>query len=613
MIQPGAAGESPRWQVDDGKSKRLAELLVEVARVVDPRVAASVPSSLGGDPRLEALRTVLLEQDRASMALLQDKFDDPKQLAEAVGSVLANAFSVAASRDEALARAMAPTLERATQASIRKDPSTLVGILYPLMGPAIRKSIAESLDTTLQGLNQAFTHSFSLRGLKWRLEALRSGSSFGDIVLKHTVQFRVEHVFLIHRKTGLLLEHMAAKEVASQDPQMVSGMLTAIRDFVSDSFEGGSKGGAIDALRLGDLLLWCEESPFAFLAAVIRGNPPESLRADLREALTRIHEDLRIPLEEFDGDSSALGDLVTSLEGCLKQQEQPPPERISPWLWATPVVLAVLFGTWMGFRILETSRVEAFVERLRDEPGIVVTSAEREGGQWQVAGLRDPLAVDPASVLALANLDSTRVVGHWETYQALDPEISLRRLTSSLSPPPSVSFFLDGGMIRAAGNAPDHWVAQARTLIAAQPAGSPPVDLTAVTDIQDPNFVRLRDAIQSHSIQFNSNAPRPAPGQEVVLDALAQELRELTQVAADLGFSVGVMIVGHADPTGNETANLSLSAARAEVVRSLLRDRGIAPERLTVRSAGQLEPLQGGGPQNAGLNRRVTFAVSTSD
>ncbi len=311
------------------------------------------------------------------------------------------------------------------------------------MGPAIRKSIAESLDGTLHRLNQAFKHSFSWQGLKWRLEALRSGSSFADVVLKHTVEFRVEHVFLIHRKTGLLLEHVAAPQAAAQDPQLVSGMLTAIQDFVRDSFEGatGGSGGGIDSLRLGDLLLWCEEGPFAFLAAVIRGNPPESLHAVLRETLTRIHEDLRIPLEEFEGDTAPLGDLATPLESCLQQREQPQETRLSPWLWALPLALLVVAGAWMVQRAVEERRVDAYVQRLRDEPGVVVTGAERRDGKWHVSGLRDPLATDPADVLAQSKLDPTRVVGHWESYQALDPAVVLKRLTAALDPPPGVSLF----------------------------------------------------------------------------------------------------------------------------------------------------------------------------
>ena len=75
-----------------------------------------------------------------------------------------------------------------------------------------------------------------------------------------------------------------------------------------------------------------------------------------------------------------------------------------------------------------------------------------------------------------------------------------------------------------------------------------------------------------------------------------------------------VMIVGHTDDTGRETANLALSAARAEVVRSMLRTRGIAPHCCSVRSAGTLEPEQAGPlGRELAVNRRVTFTVSTGE
>ena len=484
------------------------------------------------------------------------------------------------------------------------------------MGPAIRKSIAESLDGTLQRLNHAFKHSFSWQGLKWRLEALRSGSSYADVVLKHTVQFRVEHVFLIHRKTGLLIEHVAAPEATAQDPQLVSGMLSAIQDFVRDSFEGTNKGGGggIDTLRLGDLLLWCEEGPFAFLAAVIRGNPPESLHTALRETLTHIHDQLRIPLEEFQGDSATLEDLVTPLESCLQQRERPRETRLSPWLWIMPLVLLLVAGAWVIRRTIDRDRVDAYVQRLREEPGIVVANAEFRNGKWQISGLRDPLAADPAAVLSQSGLDSQRVVGHWESYQALDPAIVLRRLVASLNPPPSVSLSLNGSTVKVTGSVPQYWVERARMLVAALPAGSPKVDFSALADVQDPEYLRLRDAIQGHIIAFDSNADRPARGEDANLDAVADEFRQLMRVSNRLGFSVRMMISGHADAIGNETANLSLSAARAEVVRSMLKTRGIAPELLTVRSAGPLEPVPAAnGRSTAAMNRRVTFTVITGE
>jgi outer membrane protein OmpA-like peptidoglycan-associated protein len=609
------SSDPPFLQPDDARAKRLAVLLFEVARSLDHDLARALPR-LEGDPKLEALRSLILEQDRAAIAKLQQKFDDPRQFAEAVSSVLADAFALAGSRDEQLAKALAPILELATQASIRKNPGTLVGILYPLMGSVVRKSIAESLDGTLQRLNQAFKHSFSWQGLRWRLEALRSGSSFADVVLKHTVQFRVEHVFLIHRKTGLLIEHVAAPEVTSQDPQLVSGMLSAIQDFVRDSFEGTNKsgGGGIDTLRLGDVLLWCEEGPFAFLAAVIRGNPPESLHAALRETLTNIHDQYRSQLEEFQGDSATLGDLVTPLQRDLQQQERPRETRLSPWLWILPLVLLLLAGGWVIQRTIVRLRVDAYVQRLREEPGIVVANAELRNGKWQISGLRDPLAADPAVLLSQSRLDSKRVAFHWESYQALNPAIVLRRLAASLNPPPSVSLSLKGDTVEATGSVPQYWVERARTLVAALPAGSPKVDLSALRDIQDPEFIRLRNAIQGHIIAFDSNADRPARGEDATLDAVADEFRQLMGVTKRLGFSARMMISGHADAVGNETANLSLSAARAEVVRSMLKARGIAPELLTVRSAGPLEPLLApNGKATAAMNRRVTFTVIASE
>jgi outer membrane protein OmpA-like peptidoglycan-associated protein len=610
------SSDPPFLHPDDARAKRLAVLLFEVARSLDHDLATALPR-LERDPKLEALRSLILEEDRAAIAKLQQKFDDPRQLAEAISSVLADAFTLAGAKDEKLARALAPILELATQASIRKNPGTLIGILYPLMGSVVRKSIAESLDGTLQRMNQAFKHSFSLQGLRWRLEALRSGSNFADVVLKHTVQFRVEHVFLIHRKTGLLIEHVAAPEVTAQDPQLVSGMLSAIQDFVRDSFEGTnnkSGAGGIDTLRLGDLLLWCEEGPFAFLAAVIRGNPPESLHAALRETLTNIHDEFRTPLEEFQGDSATLGDLVTPLQRDLRQQERPAEKRLSPWLWGLPLVLLLLAGGWVIQRAIVRLRVDAYVERLRQEPGIVVANTELRNGKWQISGLRDPLAVDPATLLSQSGLNSKRVATHWESYQALNPAIVLRRLAASLNPPPSVSLSLKGDTVEVTGSVPQYWVERARTLVAALPAGSPKVDLSALRDVQDPEFIRLRDAIQAHVIAFDSNADRPARGEDAALDAVADEFRQLMRVTRRLGFSARMMISGHADALGNETANLSLSAARAEVVRSMLKARGIAPELLTVRSAGPLEPLLApNGKVTAAMNRRVTFTVIASE
>ena len=613
-----AATHAPGEPSEAQQKARLAALLLELARCVDPDVAATQPSRLEDDPRLDAMRRVLLERERLALARLQQKFDDPNELADAVGSVLPAAFALSAAQDDRLSLAISPTVERATQASIRKNPGRMVDILYPVMGPAIRKAIAETLEGSLQSLNQALKHSLSWRGLKWRIEAWRTGSSFAEVVLKHTAVFRVDHLFLIHRKTGLLLAHVARDDASTRDPQLVSAMLSAIQDFVRDSFDesasGGASSGGIDSLRLGDLLLWCEEGPSAFLAAVIHGTPPAIVRTRLGETLGSVHDQWRGALDEFAGDTAPFEEAEPQLRLCLLSQAAETHRKVSPLMWLIPLLLLAALGWWVGQRFIEGRHVDAYVASLQDQPGIVVMGAERRDGKWLVSGLRDPLAAQPEALLAQTELDPARVVGRWEPYQALHPAIVLKRLQATLDPPATVNLTQDANGIRASGNAPQRWMEKARAFVQTLPAGAPKVDLSALKDVQDPDYLRLRDAIQAQLIHFDFSVPRPAADQEAKLDAVAGYMRELVQVARDQGFPVKVTIVGHADATGKDTSNLALSVGRAEVVRSMLRARGVDPSVLAVRGAGPLEPLRPGASEDElSMNRRVSFGVSTGD
>lgn len=262
---------------------------------------------------------------------------------------------------------------------------------------------------------------------------------------------------------------------------------------------------------------------------------------------------------------------------------------------------------------MEGRRVDAYIAALQEQPGIVVMAAERRSGKWLVSGLRDPLAMPPDALLGKTQLDPARIVGRWEPYQALHPVIVQRRLVASLNPPGTVSLAQDASGIRVSGSASQQWIDKARAFALTLPAGAPTVDLSALKDVQDPNYLRLRDSIQAQLIHFEHNVPRPT-GQDGKLDAVAKDMRELVQLARELGFPVTVTIVGHADATGKDTSNLALSVGRAEVVRSMLRARGVDQNLLAVRGAGPLEPLHPGASEDElSMNRRVSFVVSTSE
>ncbi|MER8907872.1 OmpA family protein [Mesorhizobium sp. M0854] len=429
---------------------------------------------------METLRQLLVGREISELSRVTHLLDEPEQLAAAVGSVLPSA---AASAPHAqLGEALAPAVERAVQRSIQKSPRTLTDILYPVFLPAIRKSIGEKIDQTFQSLNETLRHIFTWHGLKWRLEAWRTGASFSEVVLKHSLVYRVEHVFLINRNSGLLIAHVTADNATSEDPQLISSMLSAIQDFVKDSFNEKEQSG-LDTIRFGELRLWSEVGPFATLVAVIRGNPPEELHEIIRDVLLRIHDECSQALEQFDGDSSQLAGVETQLQTCveLKQEES---NQGFPWLVVAAVLLVLIpAGGWFFLSWQSGQRWQTYVSRLGTQPGIIVAEQKVRDGQFYIAGLRDPLAADPQSLLAGTQVDPARVHSQWQFYQSLDPEFVLKRLTASLVPPDSVRLSIVNGRIVAEGEAPDTWMDRARAAARQLSAGGPEFDISRVRDV----------------------------------------------------------------------------------------------------------------------------------
>jgi len=192
--------------------------------------AANLPGSgpsSNGSSSLDELRHLILAPEQEALERLHQRIDDPGSRTEDVSGVVAEAIQ--RRRDQgggdALSEALTPTIETALRESVRKDPGPLVDALFPVMGPAIRRSILETLRSLLASFNQVLDQSLSWRGLKWRIEAIRTDRPFTEVALLHSLVFRVEQVFLIHKRTGLPIAHAVAPAVAMQDPSLVSGML----------------------------------------------------------------------------------------------------------------------------------------------------------------------------------------------------------------------------------------------------------------------------------------------------------------------------------------------------------------------------------------------------
>jgi OOP family OmpA-OmpF porin len=548
----------------------------------------------------QRLRALLFGHERASLAALRASVGDHDSLARSVASVLPAAAAIRARQDDGLARVLAPVVEDSLQRSVRENPQPLVDALYPIMGPAIRRSIGETLAEMLQAFNGAVEQSFSIRALRWRLDAWRTGRSYADVVLLKTLVYRVEQAFLIHRETGLLLGHCLADRVVAQDPDMVSGMLTAIRDFIGDSFQVSAADG-VDAIRLGDLTILVRLGPRAILAAVVRGNAPNSLGVHLSETLESIHLSHAAALATFTGDMRGFADIDRSLQGSLRSQTRAP-ARSRPWrAYLVMGLLAALIGAAVLARHRTQMDWNAVVAELRREPGLTVIEADAAGDR-HIEGLRDPLARDPATVVGADNVRRLGISWNWKPYLSLEPALTLRRAQQLLAPPPGVNLRCDGDVLRATGVASAAWLADTR-----RRGGFVP----GVRAYEDSGVTLDTRAIDAATVYFEVGADTLSPTRRAQLDALLPTLSAFMTAAAELQRGYTLEIIGRADTPGTTQSNLRLSQSRAETVRGYLVAHGLPAEPLRARGVGAAEAATTTGHDFTDADRRVDFRVVT--
>jgi OOP family OmpA-OmpF porin len=549
------------------------------------------------------LRQLILAPEQKALERLHQRVDDPASRTEDVGSVVAEAIQLRRKQggDEALSVALAPTIETALRESVRKDPGTLADALFPVMGPAIRRSILETLRSFLESFNQVLDQSLSVKGLKWRLEALRTGRSFTEVALLHSLVFRVEQVFLIHKKTGLPIGHAVASAVAMQDPSLVSGMLSAIQDFVRDSFQT-QQGQGINRMNVGDLDVWIEEGPYAILACVIRGVSPRDLRDRMAEVLENVHREYSAQLDRFDGDTAPFTKVHGELSRCLEHRYKEEAKTKSfAFVYATVGVVVLLAAGWFGWRAVQYARWNRVVNALREQPGFVITSFGREHGKFVVRGMRDPLAADPAQIIQSSNVNPADGEFHWGGYYALDDGIVQQRAKAILAPPSSAILAVESGILQVSGSASANWVKglQSKALLA------PELEPSRLA------FTQAKSQIENTIVKFPVASAALSPAEGLALRKIAENIQSLLLAADSLHQTATLEVLGHTDSTGAETLNLNLSQRRADRVVWELGQLGVPGHALRAHGVGTTNPVRTeDDEQNRQYNRSATFRVS---
>jgi len=539
--------------------------------------AQSTPivDSVGGTTtELQTLRKLLLGADYQELLQLKQQLENPNQYSLSISKVVSEAIAIRVQQDSSIAQALGPTIEGAIDHSIKSNPKALADSLYPVMGPAIRKSIFETISAMLEGFNQAVEQSLSPRSLGWRIDAWRSGKPYSEIVFLKTLVYRVEQVFLIHRDTGLVLQHLESSDIISKDPDLVSAMLTAIQDFIADSFQTSGED-QLSTLQLGDLRILVEQGPSAVIATAVRGNVTPDYRLRLSETLERCHQQYGQEFQDYDGDNTVFVKLPELMRPCLSSLKQGEPEAVPkkiPWIAIVVLMTIAMCSVYWWYQDRQHKiQWQQWIERLNTTPGVVVTASDFSSDPALIRGLKDPLAILPSTAA-----DVPEAQYQWSTFYSTDELIQRQRIENLLHPAEKTNLTLSDGVLNVSGVAEYDWYQSFKVAPLALVGVNQRVTNRLIVEESNQVFIdRYLSDLASVSVDFEIGQADFDEAKIPKLFYLANRVRKLQGVLLAERQKLNIRITGSTDSRGTDSENKKLGLERARNVARYLSEQGV--------------------------------------
>ena len=113
----------------------------------------------------------------------------------------------------------------------------------------------------------------------------------------------------------------------------------------------------------------------------------------------------------------------------------------------------------------------------------------------------------------------------------------------------------------------------------------------------------LDKTLSNRVVEFESGAATLTPAGRAILDEMGGAIKQIG--------TPKVQLIGHTDSQGNRQANVALSLARANTVRTYLIEKGIPAESLSSSGSGPDQPVASNDTvEGRAKNRRIEFRLA---
>lgn len=416
LLEPQLSGVRQQHQVLRQQLMHLEQQLVHLrGQLADPEVLAELLGPVililvktGAVESREVFSTVLAElidvalatkikQDHAVVAavlasvlpasMAHASQVRPEAMGHAIALTLSRALQESVKQDQgAIAQAIAPEMGAALKEQIRLEQGAIVDALYPVIGDTISRYFAELLKEINEKLEQTLSYETISRKFRARLQ----GVSEAELLLREATPVRVQAAFLIHKASGLVMAKAQPTNALPLESELIAGMLTAIRSFVSTYVSQSGSISELHDIEYGSAQIWLETAGYCYLAVVVQGTPSKIFFNGVKGLLTQLVRNYGDLIQSFEGDLSALPEAIPQQLQLLIESAAQTPEAGRPAAADSSGWLGSMLR-WTGIGILVL---------------LVIWAYQRHRQAWVVSDLNDQLRRDPA--LALYRVEVSR-------------------------------------------------------------------------------------------------------------------------------------------------------------------------------------------------------------
>jgi outer membrane protein OmpA-like peptidoglycan-associated protein len=560
--------EALKHQIRDPRefARLLEPILADILRYGDPEISLAIVKAI-----TPVIDQAIREKTRQDAAGMSD--------ALAPASTSAIALYYASSPKEA-AHDIAPLVSGAIKEQIRGERDAMIDALYPIIGSTISKYLSQTLTDLVRTIDRKIESNFTFKGLSRKIRSRMSGVSEAELLLSESISMRVEAAFLIHKTSGLVIAQSQGPDTAALDPDLLSGMLTAIRSLFNDSMNSAQQARELDQIEYGEWKIILESAGYCYLAVVVHGIPDKGLRNSMRKTLASIAQMPENTVERYTGDIAnipeeiphAVSELVRHAQAGSAASEK----KKAPWAFFVAfgvVLLAIVIPLGLKFtRDAQDRRNEAKAAE------VLQTAAPMPLRGISVSAHRDLLELFGTTPNAYQRDKADAVIKSAfpgltiENHISADPTPPLPALVNRRAEEIASALNALEGVFLNAKVTKDHLVI----------TGFLPDSLlrtSIITSFAEIPGIRSFDCKLAEGvpelaarIYFETNSSTVRPGQ------LAQ-LYDVKEVLQRAPWS-HIQIIGHSDPNGSETHNHELATWRAESVYWTLVNLGFPHDRL---------------------------------